>query len=316
MSTRPARLHKDATRVARDTAVSRTSRLRLERFNKQQPDPLDRDAAWPTEFFWAGDDPQGGGVRARVEWSDAGQRAVAGRTFRRFSPTFHLDATGRVTGSETNMGGLVNRAAFKRIAPLFASAPGTSAGSDLPATRYSLPATAEVDTPADANRMHTLVTALHSLGLVEAGATEESDLVAQLTRSVGTLKSEISDLRSSLATQARQRAEAHLATAIKAGRIPAKDTDSHAFWTDALLRDEAKAIKALEALPENPALARVVPEGTDTPAGSASLLVRQEQKLAAVRAAHPGADFSTIYAKAKSESPELFISAPAISGTR
>ena len=82
----------------------------------------DREAsAWPTEFYWAGDDPQGGGVRARLEWSDAGKRAVEGRTFRRFSPTFHLDASGQITGSEINMGGLVNRAAFKRIAPLFAA---------------------------------------------------------------------------------------------------------------------------------------------------------------------------------------------------
>jgi 23S rRNA (uracil1939-C5)-methyltransferase/tRNA (uracil-5-)-methyltransferase len=58
----------------------------------------DREAsAWPTEFYWAGDDPQSGGVRARLEWSDAGKRAVDGRTFRRFSPTFHLDASGHVT---------------------------------------------------------------------------------------------------------------------------------------------------------------------------------------------------------------------------
>jgi hypothetical protein len=36
------------------------------------------------------------------------------------------------------------------------------------------------------------------------------------------------------------------------------------------------------------------------------LITRQEQKLAAVRAANPGADFPSIYAKAKAESPELF----------
>ena len=61
----------------------------------------DREAsAWPAEFFWAGDESQTGGVRAKVEWSDAGRRAVEGRTFRRFSPTFHLDASGRVIGSE------------------------------------------------------------------------------------------------------------------------------------------------------------------------------------------------------------------------
>ena len=41
-------------------------------------------------------------------------------------------------------------------------------------------------------------------------------------------------------------------------------------------------------------------------ASPASLITRQEQKLAAVRATHPAADFQTIYAKAKAESPDLF----------
>jgi hypothetical protein len=41
----------------------------------------DREAsAWPTEFYWAGDEPQTGGVRARLDWSDAGKKSVEGRT--------------------------------------------------------------------------------------------------------------------------------------------------------------------------------------------------------------------------------------------
>jgi phage I-like protein len=246
----------------------------------------DREAsAWPAEFLWSGDDPQTGGVRAKVEWSDAGRRAVEGRTFRRFSPTFHLDATGRVIGSEINMGGLVNRAAFKRIAPLFAAA----APVDIPAT----------------GRMQTLLSSLRSLSLIDASATEETDIVTQLTASVGALKSEISNLKSSLATQARARAESIVDGAVRAGRIAAKDTDTRGFWADAILRDESKAVKALDALPVNPVLARLT-GGTDEATNPASLLTRQEQKLAAVRAAHPAADFSTLYAKAKAESPELF----------
>ena len=81
----------------------------------------DREAAaWPTEFYWAGDDPITGGIRAKVEWTGAGAKAIHERTFRRFSPTFIPDADGKVIASETNMGGLVNRAAFKTIQPLFA----------------------------------------------------------------------------------------------------------------------------------------------------------------------------------------------------
>jgi len=247
----------------------------------------DREAAaWPTEFYWAGEDPQSGGVRARVEWSEPGKRAVEGRGFRRFSPTFHLDASGQVTGSEINMGGLVNRAAFKRIAPLFAAGP-------------------EVDTAPEPKPMQTLVSTLRSLGLVEAAATEEADLVTQVSRSVSALRTQVSDLQTSLATQARQRAESLVDGAVRAGRIPAKDTESRGFWVDALIRDEAKAVKALDALPINPVLARLVP-GADTATEPASLIARQEQKLAAVRAAHPAADFGTIYAKAKAEAPDLF----------
>ena len=246
----------------------------------------DREAsAWPTEFYWAGDDPQTGGVRARLEWSDAGKRAVEGRTFRRFSPTFHLDASGHVTGSEINMGGLVNRAAFKRIAPLFAAAP--------------------VDTATEPMPMQTLISTLRSLSLVEASATEEADLVTQVSRSVSALKSQVSDLQASLTTQARQRAEALVDAAVRAGRLPAKDTDARGFWVDAILRDEAKAVKALDALTINPVLARLTP-GHEDAANPANLITRQEQKLAAVRAAHPSADFQTIYAKAKAEAPDLF----------
>lgn len=254
----------------------------------------DREASgWPTEFYWAGDDLTIGGVRARLEWSDAGQRAIVGRTFRRFSPTFHLDAAGRVVGSEINMGGLVNRAAFKRIAPLFAAA---TASREL---------VESVDTAPSATPMQTLVSTLRSLNLIEASASEEADIVTQVTRTVGSLKSEILDLKSSLAVQARARAESVIDTAVRAGRMAAKDTDARAFWIDALLRDEAKAVKALEALPINPVLARVI-SGTEDPSQPTSLLSRQEQKLAAVRATHPTADFSTIYARAKAEAPDLF----------
>ena len=284
----------------------------------------DREAsAWPTEFYWAGDDPQGGGVRARLEWSDAGKRAVEGRTFRRFSPTFHLDASGQITGSEINMGGLVNRAAFKRIAPLFAAEiePSDSASvrpSNLnfplrlaerarpePVERARPELAERVDTTPAAKPMQTLLSTLRTLALIEASATEELDLVAQVTRSVAALKSEISNLQSSLATHARQRAESVVDTAVRAGRLAAKDADSRSFWIDAVLRDEAKAVKALDALPVNPVLARLT-TGTDTAASPASLITRQEQKLAAVRATHPAADFQTIYAKAKADSPDLF----------
>ena len=79
-------------------------------------------SAWPKRIYWAGADPVSGGVRAEVEWTTAGDAARAGKTFRRFSPMFYA-ADGRVTGAPVNMGGLVNRAAFTRIAALSAKSP-------------------------------------------------------------------------------------------------------------------------------------------------------------------------------------------------
>jgi len=85
-------------------------------------DHKDADAsAHPTEFYWGGDDSKSGGVRAKLEWTEPGQKAVTGHAYRRFSPsTFIDDKSGEVYGAEINMGGLVNRAAFRKIAPVWA----------------------------------------------------------------------------------------------------------------------------------------------------------------------------------------------------
>ena len=81
----------------------------------------DREAsAWVKAIAWAGDDPQTGGIRATVELTESGRAAIAGKTFRRVSPAFHADPDGKITGAPANMGGFVNRAAFRTIAPLFA----------------------------------------------------------------------------------------------------------------------------------------------------------------------------------------------------
>ena len=70
------------------------------------------------EFKWGGEDPVTGGIRAVVEWTAAGLQALLGGLYRRFSPAFFAGPDGRITGAPVNMGGLVNRAAFKTIQPV------------------------------------------------------------------------------------------------------------------------------------------------------------------------------------------------------
>jgi hypothetical protein len=77
-------------------------------------------AGFITKMCWGGDDPQAGGIRVFVDWSQPGLAAIKGHAYRRFSPSFFVDSSNRVCGFPLNMGGLVNKAAFTSIAPVAA----------------------------------------------------------------------------------------------------------------------------------------------------------------------------------------------------
>lgn len=85
----------------------------------------DREAsAWPVGFSWR-DQPEPG-VYARVDWSEVGEKAVVGKSYRAFSPAFFVDkgSPANITGAPKNMGGLVNDPAFKQILPLWGKCGG------------------------------------------------------------------------------------------------------------------------------------------------------------------------------------------------
>lgn len=261
----------------------------------------DREAAaWPTEFYWAGDDIKTGGVRAKIEWSGAGEKAIKEKTFRRFSPTFVPDEAGHVIGSETNMGGLVNRAAFKSIAPLFAKGetPGTQISRSASSSESSV-----IIHPQSA--IMTIKSKLHSLKIIDSVEASEADIVTAIEAKFTQLETENQELKNRIEALDVARATAHVEAAVTAGRIAPKDDESKAFWQDALIRDEAKAVKALEALPVNPVLAKIT-GGDDPKSGLLDKMQLQQKKLAEVQAAHPQADFQTIFSKAQSEAPDLF----------
>lgn len=258
----------------------------------------DREAAaWPTEFYWAGDDPKAGGVRAKVEWSGAGKSAIEQKTFRRFSPTFIPDKQGRVIGSETNMGGLVNRAAFKSIQPLFAREADNST---------------DPKSKGSPSFMKTLLETLKEHKLIHATDLSEADTLIAVKASLDRLQGEktaylerIEALEAEQEAAVKARAESHVEAAVKAGRLANSDSDAKAFWIDALIRDEAKAVKALESLPANPVLQSVT-GGSDPKAGALDKMAQQQKALAAVQAANPGATFDVIFTKAQAENPGLF----------
>ena len=264
----------------------------------------DREAAaWPTEFYWAGDDLKTGGVRAKVDWSGAGQTAVQEKTFRRFSPTFIPDDQGKVISSETNMGGLVNRAAFKSIQPLFAKgAPGSpiSESATEPQT-----VTSGLPPQPSALKSMTIQAKLHALKLIDSVDASEESIVQAIEAKFSELETENRELKNRIEDAIQARASSQIEAAVNAGRIAPADTDAKSFWLESLIRDEAKAVKALEALPSHPVLATVT-AGEDAQSGLLDKMTLQTKKLAEVHAANPQADFQTVFAKAQTESPDLF----------
>jgi phage I-like protein len=264
----------------------------------------DREAAaWPTEFYWAGDDLKTGGVRAKVDWSGAGQTAVQEKTFRRFSPTFIPDKEGKVISSETNMGGLVNRAAFKSIQPLFAKgAPGSPISES--ATEPQTVSSGLPPQPSALKSM-TIQAKLHALKLIDSVDASEESIVQAIEAKFSELETENRELKNRIEEAIQARASSQIEAAVNAGRIAPADTDAKSFWLESLIRDEAKAVKALEALPSHPVLTTVT-AGEDAQSGLLDKMTLQTKKLAEVHAANPQADFQTVFAKAQTESPDLF----------
>ena len=79
-------------------------------------------SGWPVQFLWR--DSPGAGVYAKVEWSSAGRDAITGKEFRAFSPAFRVNdekaKPATVKDAPVNMGGLVNKPAFRKNLPLWA----------------------------------------------------------------------------------------------------------------------------------------------------------------------------------------------------
>jgi len=70
----------------------------------------------PVRMYWAGNDPKKGGIRLVGKWTSKARTAISDGEWSRFSPQWEFDpATEEPTSVGTNLGGLVNNAAFNGI---------------------------------------------------------------------------------------------------------------------------------------------------------------------------------------------------------
>lgn len=199
-------------------------------------------SAWPLEFAWrAQPEP---GIWARVEWSEAGRAAVAGKVYRAFSPKWFptdTDPAG-VAAVPLNAGGLVNDPAFEQIAPLWGKKP------DVPHP----PMTSNTELAALQARIAELEAAKADLEAKLANDETRAALEAARTEQEQ-LRSELSRLKEDLEARKRRDAEACVASAVARGALAAKDEAAQKKWRDLILADPANA-ELLARLPGQPAL--------------------------------------------------------------
>src|SRR5437867_6592170 len=140
-------------------------------------------SAHPLQMYWAGDDPRQGGIRARLQWTGAGADAIRRRTFRRFSPEFLTDDDKNVIGVGINMGGLVNRAAFRNIQPIWSrdASPSPVPGSEFRVPSCSGPASNPE--PGTRNSEHAIRNTQHATRPpMDSSQIQPGDLAVALTQ--------------------------------------------------------------------------------------------------------------------------------------
>lgn len=220
----------------------------------------------PVDIYWAGEDPVAGGIRAKVQWTEAGKAALAGRMFRRFSPEFGLTKDGQITAAGVNMGGLVNRAAFKSIAPIWSRSGHDGTAGPEPQPQHTMLKTTEEQlaelssvTSGLAKNLEALTKQVETLA-AKSGAPDAKVLV---------LETQVSALTAAAQVQAKDAAKAKVQAAIQAGKIPPQDKDLIEKW-ESLIVVDARNADLLDKLPANPALQRVVPNATAAVGGGAA----------------------------------------------
>lgn len=210
----------------------------------------------PTEFYWGGNDPKLGGVRARGAWTKTGGEGVLGRGWRRFSPAFNANAAGEVTGSDVNMGGLVNRAAFKKIQATWAKA-GADAPNHEPKASHMTPE--EIAALQAKNRqLEQEIAALKS----KETSVEHTQTIKAKDATILSLQDELKNKDAEILKGKKATAEAEVAQYVAKGKIPPANKEAIAFWTNSFVDDPVKAKAALDAVPGVSPEGRIITQAT------------------------------------------------------
>ena len=243
-------------------------------------------AAVPRAFTWTQE-----GVMLSLDWTSAGKKAVEGKDYRYFSPTFLLSESGDPTSLPDTgpVGALTNNPAFRRMKRITASE-DASTGVDEPPKRK---------------------------GKTMADETAET-VTAALKTELETLRAENKTLRESIETQRVEainvQADVLIDAAVRDHKIAPKDEKVKTGLKKLYLVDAEAAKEAIASLPTNPAFNTLVQvtaghRDVGTPAPLPNGTNRGDlcnAKVAEIRSRFPGISFQDAWVKAEAEHPEIF----------
>ena len=202
----------------------------------------------------------GVGLLLDVDWTSAGRAAIEGRDYSYFSPTFLVSKDGIPTGltGRGEIGSLVNDPAFEEIPRIAASYQpheilmehlielGLVEASCAPDQALETAKAALASLRESAAQVETVEAA----NVAKKSAEDE---LADMKKRYEELEAANKSLKDELAMKASASADAAIDEAIKAGRIAPQDEATKSFWRSSITSNP-DAIKALNAIPVNPAL--------------------------------------------------------------
>jgi hypothetical protein len=201
----------------------------------------------------------GVGLMLDVDWTSAGRAAIEGRDYSYFSPTFLVSKDGIPTGLTTRgeIGSLVNDPAFEEIPRIAASHQETDPMQhlvELGLVEASCAPDQALETAKAA--LASLREAAAQVETVEAANMAKKsaeDELEDMRKRNDELEAAYKSLKDEMAAKASASADAAIEDAIKAGRIAPQDDATKAFWRSSITNNP-EAVKALNAIPVNPAL--------------------------------------------------------------
>jgi hypothetical protein len=212
-----------------------------------------RASGRPTELYYGGEDPKCGGIRCKGKWTASGKSAVTGEVpdFTRFSPEWLFDDSEEPIAIGVNLGGLVNKAAFKTIASVKAGA-ATNKNKTMTKAEFTewmnealKPITTEVAALKTAQGKGAATDPAAGNGTLDVATLEKA-----LAKGLEPINLKLKEFETNAEAGRKAQAKAAVGKFITApgnpnGVIAPADTDAIAFWENAYLANAADAEKQL-----------------------------------------------------------------------